>query len=385
MDPEGDRPGVPRGTALRLASLTLLTSATTVQIFGQYASAWTTATPLDDARCQVRSGFYPAAANESKRDGYRTCMDAFLGDRWPWLAGGLTLLVTVALLFYALHPMWTRYRRNLAPVPGELVEPLAELVAGVRKPPVFLLDRAKVSAGTVAFGTHRRRYLALDVGVMALRRMEPESFRAVVLDGLRTGVAITAATRALWRAFVVVVLTPYVLTLYATVGWQLLALAGTAALVRYARSAASWTAGIVVLGVAVGLWWSWPAPGTTDVDSAVGSWLDGGGWDRVTTVVRASEQVFTGVRAADPAAIAAGCEALGPVLREPFPAPPDPKIAAMWADGLRALENGTRSCLTVFRDEGPDDGSMTSEFLKGLDQLEVTQTALAEARQRAVS
>ncbi|GGN05517.1 hypothetical protein GCM10011609_50960 [Lentzea pudingi] len=109
------------------------------------------------------------------------------------------------------------------------------------------------------------------------------------------------------------------------------------------------------------------------------------GRERVKAVVEASERVFAGVRAADPAAIAAGCEALGPVLREPFPAPPAPRIAAMWADGVRALENGTRSCLAVFRDSGPDDGSMTSEFLKGLDQLEVTRTALAEAQRRAVS
>ncbi|MEV6712407.1 hypothetical protein AB0M48_10215 [Lentzea sp. NPDC051208] len=97
------------------------------------------------------------------------------------------------------------------------------------------------------------------------------------------------------------------------------------------------------------------------------------------------------MRAADPAAIASGCEALGPVLREPFPAPPAPapapapKIATSWAEALRALENGTRACLVVFRDKGPDDGSMTKEFLKGLDQLEVTRTALVEAQERAVS
>ncbi|MET9228713.1 hypothetical protein [Lentzea sp. NPDC003310] len=101
--------------------------------------------------------------------------------------------------------------------------------------------------------------------------------------------------------------------------------------------------------------------------------------------MRASESVFAGVRAADPAAIAAACEALAPVLRVEFPPPPDAEIAADWANALRSLENGTRSCLAVFRDEGPDDGSMTREFLLGLDQLEVTRTALAEAGKRATS
>lgn len=350
MDPEGDRPRVPTGTALRFASLTLLAVATTLLVFDQYASAWTTATPLDDARCQVRSGFYlmPGAA-ESTQDSYRECMAVFLGSRSWWLAGGLALLLAAALLTYAVQPAWTRYRRNLAPVPEELAEPLAAIVAeaGLAKPPSFLIDRGRTDAGGVAFGTHHRRYVALGVGVMALWRIEPEEFRATVLNELARvrGVTLTSATRALFVAFVVAVLVPFA---------------------------------VVAVGAAA------KRPQINE-DVAVGAWMDGGGWDRVTTIVEASEQVFAGVRAADPAAIAAGCEALGPVLREPFPAPPAPKIAAMWADGVRALENGTRSCLTVFRDSGPDDGSMTSEFLKGLDQLEVTRTALAEARRRAVS
>ncbi|RDI29758.1 hypothetical protein DFR72_105177 [Lentzea flaviverrucosa] len=285
MDPEGDRPGVPFGTALRFASLTLLAVAATLLIFDGYAHAWTTATPFDDARCQVRSGFYLTQdAGESTQDSYRECMAAFLGNRLWWLAAGPALLLVVALLFHAVQRAWTRYRRNPAAVPEGPAEPPA-------------------------------------------------------------GLALDSATRAVFRAFVVAVLVPFA---------------------------------IVVLGTAAG------RP-QNDQDVAVGTWMYGGGRDRVTAVVRASEQVFTGVRAADPAAIAAGCEALGPVLREPFPAPPDPKIATSWAEALRALENGTRSCLVVFRDNGPDDGSMTSEFLKGLDQLEVTRTELAEAQERAVS
>lgn len=105
----------------------------------------------------------------------------------------------------------------------------------------------------------------------------------------------------------------------------------------------------------------------------------------MTTVIQANDKVFAGVRAADPAAIAAGCEALGPVVRERFPDPPDAQIAATWTEALRALESGARSCLVVFRDSGTDDGSMTKEFLRGIDQLKVTQKALVEAQERAVS
>lgn len=815
MDSVGDRPGVPSGTTLRFASLVLLAVATTLQIFGLYATVWPAATRLDGARCQVRSGLYLTTTfqvdpDESKWDTYRACMEVFLGGRAVWLISGLVLLFAVASLIYALRPAWLRYRRNLAPVPGELVEPLAELVAeaGLDKAPTFLLDRGNVRAGGVAFGTHRRKYVALNVGMMPLRRTDPESFRAIVLHELahvRNDVTITYATLAIWRAFVVVVLTPYALTwlnpmLLTTTPWRLprfpegwftlfalwhvavlvllvfaarvavlrarekhadatvvrwtgesdpyrllqpagrlrrwlghhpapssrqavmrdpklllrpgfwetlgstiaiqlawwhtvtalhdltwyhegngshlvmrivwalpmaaligvvawrgaafglrrgtvalpglaigiglvlgdqldirnasaitvprvlatIALAGTAILVTlwaghcatlvrtrrqgwflgasiafvtfsllgwisevraagpawrdtmvpimdilhghaqslaneiglkavaipyllnfnrvptaialallwlvplvlrrefprvaalagliggvlaavavvllgsagtpleatawqviavvvvqlvvvaaarvdrvgalltawliglagtaaiwlthlngdqvdsvlarqphqvlpvlgtlaalvaggyglqraHARSAPIWAAGIAVAGVALAVWRPVaetsaaviepPPPATTEIntDEAVNTWIYGGGWDRMMAVVQAQDKVFAGVRAADPVAIAAGCEALGPVLREPFPLPPDAKIATTWTEGLRAMENGTRSCLVVFRDAGKDDGSMAAEFLKGLDQLEVTQTALIEAQKRAIS
>ncbi|NKE57114.1 hypothetical protein FXN61_09820 [Lentzea sp. PSKA42] len=224
MDPEGDRPRVPSGTTLRFASLVLLAIATTLQIFGLYASVWPVATSFDNARCQVQSGLYLTSSlevdpDESKWDGYRACMAPFLGGRAVWLAGGLVLLFAVALLIYLLRPVWLRYRRDLAPVPGDLQEPLAALVAeaGLKKAPTFLLDRTNPRAGGVAFGTHRRKYVALNVGMLALRRIEPESFRAIVLHELahvRKDVTITYATLAIWRAFVIVVLTPYVLTLF---------------------------------------------------------------------------------------------------------------------------------------------------------------------------
>ncbi|WP_394614964.1 M48 family metalloprotease [Lentzea sp. JNUCC 0626] len=797
---------MPSGTTLRFASLVLLAVATTLLIFGVYASVWSAPTSLDNARCQVQSGLYLTSTlevdpDESKWDGYRSCMATFLGSRAGWLAGGLVLLAGVALLIYALRPAWLRYRRNLVPVPEELVEPLAALVAeaGLTRAPTFLLDRTNMRAGGVAFGTHGRKYVALNVGMMALRRIEPEQFRTIVLHELahvRNDVTITYATLAIWRAYVVAVLAPYLLTLlqplwrvtpfrmprlpdssytwavlwhlitlvglvfaarvavlrarekhadalvvrwtgdpdpyrllphpgrlrrwlghhpsparrlavmrdpksllrpgfwetlgsaaaiqvawrhvlaglqeltwyhegngshlimriawavpiglliglvawrgaafgprrgtfalpglavglgivlgdrleaynfvpitfhtviaslalvgtavlltvwagycatlvrtrwhgwvlalsvalaaYSLLSWNneiriaevlwrnsivpildlvdepvvkavvapfvvnlnrvptvvvvallwlvplllrrefprvaalaggiggllaagavallgsvgsplestawqvvaivavvavvvpvarldrvgallaawLIGLTGTAAIWLthldgsevdsvlatrphqvlpvlgvlaalaaggwglqrgYERSRPFWAVAIAVLGVAVSLWWPRaeedavslqpPLPTETRVntDEAVNTWIYGGGWDRMMAVVKAQDQVFAGVRAADPAAIATGCEALGPVLREPFPLPPDPKIATSWTEGLRAMENGTRSCLVVFRDKGADDGTMASEFIKGLDQLEATQTALVEAQKRALS
>src|SRR6187431_1893707 len=78
MDSVGDRPGVPSGTTLRFASLVLLAVATTLQIFGLYASAWSAPSSLDGARCQVRSSLYFTSQlevdpDESKWDSYRAC------------------------------------------------------------------------------------------------------------------------------------------------------------------------------------------------------------------------------------------------------------------------------------------------------------------------
>src|SRR5688572_13406819 len=93
MDSVGDRPRVPSGTTLRFVSLVLLAVATTLQIFGQYASVWPAgATAFDNARCQVRSGLYLTSSlevdpDESKWDGYRACMATFLGARALWLVG----------------------------------------------------------------------------------------------------------------------------------------------------------------------------------------------------------------------------------------------------------------------------------------------------------
>jgi len=214
---------VPSGTTLRFASLVLLAVATTLQIFGHYGVVWPVATALDNARCQVRSGLYLTSTHqvdpdESKWDGYRACMATFLDARALWLAGGLVLLAAIALTIYLVQPSWRIRRRGLVPVPEELHEPLAALVreAGLARPPTFLLDPTAARTGGVAFGNHRRKYVALNAGMLVLRRSDPAAFRAIVLHELahvRADVTVTYATLAIWRAFVIAVLLPHALTL----------------------------------------------------------------------------------------------------------------------------------------------------------------------------
>ncbi|GLY48485.1 hypothetical protein Lesp01_21410 [Lentzea sp. NBRC 102530] len=214
---------MPSGTTLRFASLVLLAVATTLQIFGHYAATWPVTTSFDEARCQVRSGLYLTTTyavdpDESKWAAYRACMAPFLVPRGFWILGGLALLAAVALLIYFLRPRWRIFRRGLVPAPEELHETLAALVAeaGLAKAPVFLLEPTALREGGTAFGNHRRKYVSLNAGMLSVHRDKPETFRAIVLHELahvRADVTVTYATLAVWRAFVVVVLSPYVLTL----------------------------------------------------------------------------------------------------------------------------------------------------------------------------
>ncbi|MET8758196.1 M48 family metalloprotease [Lentzea sp. NPDC004782] len=213
---EGERSGVPSGTTLRFASLVLLTIATTLFVFGQYANL-----TADNERCQVSSGLYLtktyfADPDDSKWDAYRACLAQTALPHALWLFGGLVLLFAVSLLIYLVRPLWRIRMRKLVPAPEELHETLSELAAQAGLPhTTFLLDPASVRAGGAAFGNHRRKYVVLNAGMLALHRTDRPTFRAIVLHELahvRSDVTITYATLALWRAFVVVVLAPFLVT-----------------------------------------------------------------------------------------------------------------------------------------------------------------------------
>ncbi|GAA3859702.1 hypothetical protein GCM10022243_26950 [Saccharothrix violaceirubra] len=216
---------MPTGTTLRFTTFALLAAATTLYVFGIYASVWPTTAGQEGLRCQVRSGLYLTASSsvdpdEGKWSRYRECMSAMLGARAAWLLGGLLLLFVVALVIYLVRPAWRIRRSRLVPLEGaladELRDTLAALVAeaGLRTAPEFVLDPARFRAGGVAFGNHRRKVVCLDAGLVALHRRDPESFRALVLHELahvRSDVTTTYATLAVWRSFLAVTLVPFVL------------------------------------------------------------------------------------------------------------------------------------------------------------------------------
>ncbi|MEV1328569.1 M48 family metalloprotease [Micromonospora costi] len=153
-----------------------------------------------------------------QRSAYEACVDRFVpAQAWWWKPGSLLLLLICAAALYWILPLWKGRRGRVVPVEevegyGDLRATLAELVAvaGLRRPPRFVIAPATPTAGAVVFGRFRRYTVCLDGGLLARRRSDDEGFRAVVLHELahlhNRDVDITYATVALWRVLLWVVL-----------------------------------------------------------------------------------------------------------------------------------------------------------------------------------
>ncbi|WP_405109732.1 M56 family metallopeptidase [Micromonospora sp. NBC_01405] len=152
-----------------------------------------------------------------QQSAFETCVDRFVPAlAWWWNPAALLLLVVCAAVLYWVLPMWKGRRGRVVPVEqvdgdGGLTATLAELVAvaGLRRPPRFVIAPAVPTTGAVVFGRLRRYTVCLDGGLVAQRHREPEGFRAVVLHELahlhNRDVDITYATVSLWRILLGVV------------------------------------------------------------------------------------------------------------------------------------------------------------------------------------
>jgi Zn-dependent protease with chaperone function len=175
-----------------------------------------------------------------------------------WMLGGLVLLSATAVAFYWLTPAVKIRRLGLLPLTAEdapeAVPYLAELCreAGLASQPTFLF--APLSQGTdgSAFGRLGRYYVALHGGLVTRFYTDRSAFRAIVLHELahlrNRDVDRTYFTIAVWNAFLVVTLVPFLADralrliarggagamLFAAQGWRVLALALLVYLIRNA-------------------------------------------------------------------------------------------------------------------------------------------------------
>ncbi|MGB2570741.1 M48 family metalloprotease [Micromonospora citrea] len=229
------------GTTLRFASLVAAVLGTGVYAFSflytlppgnsaagtvtsvRCAEAYQHALPAPDADVDT----YVAASERAQQE-LVACMAPFDRPRAAWVLVGLVVLLAVAAVLHLATPWWIRRRGRLVEITADAFPRLhAELtrlstVAGLDRPPAFLLDPAAGAPGGLAFGRVGRYAVRINAGLAPLAVIDPGAFRAVVLHELahvrNRDVDLTYAVVALWRAFVAVALVPLVLlSLYPTV------------------------------------------------------------------------------------------------------------------------------------------------------------------------
>ncbi|MFI0168777.1 M48 family metalloprotease [Streptomyces sp. NPDC017095] len=231
------------GTTLRFVLLVLLLAAAGTSMVPAAVRHFLASSAKADkeAACWLAAGIDPGASLNTSYVQYtrnasalRDCTARYSQDFTGVSLGVGALALAAAVAVYWLLPVWRTRRSKVVPldamdVHGRLRPLLDELtaVAGLTRPPRFVVDPGARTAGAVAFGRRRRPTVCLDVGLVVTSDPRRDRFRAVVLHELahlRNGdIGITYATVALWRVFLVLVLLPW-----AAVFLDILFFAGTA-------------------------------------------------------------------------------------------------------------------------------------------------------------
>ncbi|WP_306211709.1 M56 family metallopeptidase [Actinoplanes sp. RD1] len=214
---------VPSGTTQRLVTLIVLAVSSTVYLHGSMVALWPVDGTLPGPGCEVRTGAYVSPTNtDAERHAYNECMAGTMAWQLGWLLAGLLALALVTAAFYYTRPGRQIRRAGLRPlaefpeIRDSLRAPLGALVAraGVRQPE-FLLDATSMRAGGLAFGRGRRPLICLDAGLVALAGRDRPAFEAIVLHELahvrHRDVTTTFTTLAVWRAFLLVAVVPYLI------------------------------------------------------------------------------------------------------------------------------------------------------------------------------
>ena len=148
------------------------------------------------------------------------CYRAILPTVLFFISLGLALLIATTTIIYVAYPRWQIWRLELEPLdPTEVPELAMELdalcrTAGLRRNPEFWWNPLG-SGSPLAFGTGRRRLVALTGTVAGQFYKDPTSFRAVLLHELahirNRDVSITYLALSIWWAFLATGLLPYTL------------------------------------------------------------------------------------------------------------------------------------------------------------------------------
>ncbi|MGW4123943.1 M48 family metalloprotease [Nocardia sp. NPDC004711] len=228
------------GTTLRFVLLTVLLMVASA------AMAWTVLSDyIGSGRlgCDMAAGVDPTRGTVQRAlrikdqwTAYETCVARYepLPPAWvPMVWTALMLTVTFAIFFGI--GAWKCRRAKV--VPFTSVDPTGDIRATLTAfeqecrladSPRYVVDRTALSLGAAVFGRTRRPIVRLNGGLLAVRNSEPHRFRAVVLHELghvrNRDITITYLSVAMWRAFILLVLIPYLVwntyTLLRGFTWQ---------------------------------------------------------------------------------------------------------------------------------------------------------------------
>ncbi|GAA2923319.1 hypothetical protein GCM10010446_04360 [Streptomyces enissocaesilis] len=242
--PRVDERSMPSGTTLRFILLVVLivvsSALMTMLTLGSGFGAASTSRTGSTNGCELAAGGDPSriggAVPQADTSAYRECLARYgPKDTSPWWVSEVwpLLMVVVAAVLMWTIPAWKARRGRVVPLEavdgdGAVRGAVAELAtaAGLRQAPRVVVDPTAVSAGAVVFGSNRRPVVCLHGGLLVRARTDPEGFRAVLLHEfahIRNGdVTLTYVTVALWRAFLGMVLLPYVALMLSLAVWMAL-------------------------------------------------------------------------------------------------------------------------------------------------------------------
>ncbi len=186
-----------------------------------------------------------AAANRTFTD----CIDAINRPKGEFMLGGIALLAATAVtIFLCLPAVKLRRRRLVAFTAEDSAEVAAEIDrlaarCGLHEPPKIVWNPLDPAPTGLAFGRPGRRYVAVTGGLVVLHATDPPAFRAILLHELahlrNRDVDATYFTMAIWYAFLVAGIAPFLPTLLdesadtiAALAWRLAALVGLVYLSR---------------------------------------------------------------------------------------------------------------------------------------------------------
>ena len=179
---------------------------------------------------------------------FSACVADLYRYRAWWMLGGTAALLVVAAAIMIAAPLWITRRRKLRPLTAADAPAVVAEVADLAReqeldPPRIFWNPLDASAGGLAFGHPGRYSVAIGGGLVVQQAVDPPAFRAVLRHELahirNRDVGITYFTLAVWYAFLLVAVVPFLVTLlgedaFVGVAWRLVVLAALVYLTRNA-------------------------------------------------------------------------------------------------------------------------------------------------------